>query len=193
MIMMIMMIMTQKFVDPKFFLTQKFFGSKFFFLTQNFFWPKIFFDPKNFFTQFFFLPHFLPGNKNEYGETVVSRQEGGHSYQVLEDGPGTRYSLRNRVHLSQQPKKQEFAEPEPSKKPRVPLPRGQAEEFNMTWPSTPTGWPHPGDGPGTRACDVCQQCVTIPLQNILGYHYSGTEIHRHKRVRRFLDSLSVDS
>ena len=60
----------------------------------------------------------------------------------------------------------------------------------MTWPSTPTGWPHPGDGPGTRACDVCQQCVTIPLQNILGYHYSGTEIHRHKRVRRFLDSLS---
>ena len=115
----------------------------------------------------FGAPHFLPGNKNEYGETVVSRQEGGHSYQVLEDGPGTRYSLRNRVHLSQQPKKQEFAEREPSKKPRVPLPRGQAEEFNMTWPSTPTGWPHPGDGPGTRECDVCQQCVTIPLRTFL--------------------------
>ena len=66
--------------------------------------------------------------------TVICRQEGGHSYQVLEDGQGTRYSLRNRVHLrrlNQQPKKEDVVEPETFKEPKVPMPKGQEEDLGV--------------------------------------------------------------
>jgi len=55
--------------------------------------------------------------------TVVSRMEGGHSYQILEDGSGSnKYSMRNRVHLRRLHQQKVEPEKEKSQGPKVPMP-----------------------------------------------------------------------